>query len=216
MIPSGFDDLHVIPLRPGQAHYLNDFIREHKLDAPLGSTTTNVLIQENAPEIILQALLTFGDKTSEGRLIEAVRLPWYELVKIITRDPEELFKMDPRTFEELIAGAYDREGFRVELTPRSGDKGRDVVATKDGVGSIRIFDQVKLYKITHRVTADEVRALIGVISTAPNVSKGVFTTSSEFAPRLLHDENISRLVPHRLELKPREILIPWLDKVSKQ
>ena len=65
------------------------------------------------------------------------------------------------------------------------------------------------------VTADEVRALVGVISMAPNVSKGVITTTSEFAPQLLDDEDIRRLVPHRLELKPRNVLLPWLESLRK-
>jgi hypothetical protein len=34
-------------------------------------------------------------------------------------------------------------GFEVILTPRAADKGRDVIATRRGVGSIRFFDQVR-------------------------------------------------------------------------
>lgn len=213
MIPTGpdFDGLSAIPLRPTQAHYLNDFVREHNLKAPQGSTTTNWFAEDNAPRILMQALLTFGDKTNEGQLVQGVRLPWYEMLRIIANDPEEIYKIDPRRFEEVIAGAYEREGYIVELTPRSGDKGRDVIATRPGVGSIRIFDQVKRYKISCPVTAEEVRALVGVLTIDPNVSKGVITTTSTFAPTLSDDENIMRLVPHRLELKPRDVLLPWLE-----
>lgn len=214
MIPTGGDDLEAIRLRPGQASYLNDFIRERNLDAPQGSATTSWFAEENAPRIVMQALLTFGDKTSEGQLVQGVRLPWYEMLRIISADPEEIYNIDPRKFEELIAGAYEREGYIVELTPRSGDKGRDVIATKPGIGSIRIFDQVKRYKISCPVTAEEVAALVGVITMAGNVSKGVITTTSTFAPTLLDNEEIRRLVPHRLELKPRDVLLPWLEGIG--
>ncbi|MBI2360629.1 MAG: restriction endonuclease [Deltaproteobacteria bacterium] len=70
--------------------------------------------------------------------------------------------IDWRKLEEIIAGAYEREGWpEVVLTPRSGDRGRNVIATKPGIGSIRIIDQVKAYAPDHPVTADEVRAVLG-------------------------------------------------------
>lgn len=125
-------------------------------------------------------------------MFKQVNLPWYEILKIISQDPEEIYKIDPRKFEELIAGAYERDKFfdEVILTPLSNDKGRDIVAIKYGIGSIRIFDQVKRYKPGHVVTAEEVRALVGTITMAPNVSKGIISTTSTFAPNLLKDEDI--------------------------
>jgi restriction system protein len=118
-------------------------------------------------------------------------------------------------WEEIVAGAYQKAGFdEVILTPRSGDKGRDVVATKNGVGSIRIFDQVKAYKPGHVVTAEEVRAMLGVITGAGNVSKGVISTTSTFAPRVAEDEYLKPYIPYRLELKPRDTLLRWLDELT--
>jgi hypothetical protein len=72
LIPKGEDDLRVLPLRPGQAGYLNDFIREHKLDAPQTSTTVSWSPLDEVSDITVQAILTFGDKTNEGRLVEGV------------------------------------------------------------------------------------------------------------------------------------------------
>lgn len=168
------------------------------------------------PELTLKALLTFGGRDVEGQLVEAVALPWFEVLQIIQRDPIAIFEIDSRKWEEIIAGAYRRAGFdEVILTPRSGDKGRDVIATRYGVGSIRIFDQVKAYKPGHLVTAEEVRAMLGVITGGDNVSKGVVTTTSEFAPRLMDDPYIKKYVPYRLELKPREVLLPWLKRVAE-
>lgn len=91
-----------------------------------------------------------------------------------------------------------------------------MVATRTGVGSIRIFDQVKAYAPGHLVTADEVRSLAGVLSGANNVSKGVLTTTSDFAPRLHEDPFMASLIPYRLELKPGSVLLPWLDGLSKR
>ena len=168
------------------------------------------------PEITLKALLTLGRNDSEGRLVEAVAVPWYEILRLMQSDPEAAYRIDPRQWEEIVAGAYTRARYdEVILTPRSGDKGRDVIATKFGVGSIRIFDQVKAYKPGHLVTADEVRSMLGVITGADNVSKGVVTTTSNFAPRLAEDPYIKKYLPYRLELKSKEDLFPWLNALSK-
>jgi len=215
LTPIKFTDISVKSLRPGQAAYLNDFIREHNLDAPQESTTVSWGVLENAPDILVQAIITVGDKTNEGRLVQGVSIAWDEIIKLLEYRPDEIFNIDPRKFEELIAGAYDRAGYRVELTPYSNDKGRDVVATKDGIGSIKIFDQVKRYRINHLVTYEEVMSLFGVISSAPNVSKGVVTTTSDFAPTLLDNEDVRRLVPYRVELKPRKVLLPWLYSLRR-
>jgi restriction system protein len=169
------------------------------------------------PGILLKAILTFGDPTKEGRLVEAVAIPWFEIMRIIKSDPRAIYEIDDRKWEEIIAGAYERAGFdEVILTPRSGDYGRDVIATRSGVGSIRVYDQVKAYAETNPVPANDVRALIGVLTGFQNVSKGVITTTSSFAPGVATDPGIAPLVPHRIELRPREVLLPWLDDLASR
>lgn len=172
----------------------------------------NLFMLGTLPEVTLKAVITLGAADPEGRLVKSVAVAWFEILRLIQKDPAAVYQIDSRTWEEIIAGAYRQAGFNeVILTPRSGDKGRDVVATRFGVGSIRIFDQVKAYKPGHLVTADEVRAMLGVITGADNVSKGIVTTTSEFAPRLAEDPYIKKYLPYRLELKPRNVLLPWLE-----
>ncbi len=137
--------------------------------------------------LVIQAVIVPGDRTNEGQLIEAVTVPWFEIIRLLQADPNAAFQIPPRKWEEIIAGAYKKAGFEeVTLTPRSGDHGRDVIAVKRGLGSIRIIDQVKAYKPNHLVTADEVRALMGVLH-ADTASKGFLTTTSDFAPGLRQD-----------------------------
>jgi restriction system protein len=49
-----------------------------------------------------------------------------------------------------------------------------------------------------------------VITAEGNVSKGIITTTSEFAPRLRDNADIKRLIPNRIELMAREDLLEWL------
>jgi restriction system protein len=100
----------------------------------------------------------------------------------------------------MVAGAYRAAKFdEVILTPRSADLGRDVIAVKHGLGTIRVIDQVKAYKPGHLVTANDVRALMGVLDP-DGASKGFVTTTSDFAPGIATDPLIQRLIPRQLEL----------------
>lgn len=149
-------------------------------------------------------------------MVQGVALPWLEIVSLIEKDPNFLYQVPWRRLEELIAGAYKREGWdEVTVTPRTGDGGRDIIAVKQGLCAIRIIDQVKAYSQGHRVTANDVRALLGVLSSDPNVSKGFVTTTAEFAPRIMEDITIKPFIPYRLELKDGVQLRSWLVQVAK-
>lgn len=105
---------------------------------------------------------------------------------------------------------YHQAGFEeVTLTPRSGDYGRDVIAVKKGLGTVRIIDQVKAYKPSLLVSANDVRAL-GFVLQADNAAKGFVTTTSDFAPKIKDDPFISPWIPSRLELINGEKLIQRL------
>lgn len=176
-----------------------------------GEAVLSKLDESRNPSLLLQAaIVVFGGSTSEGQLIQDIRIPWLEIINELGRDPEFLFKFDWRKVEELVAGAYRKDGFEVILTPRSGDRGRDVMATKPGIGSIRIIDQVKAFAPNRRVTANDVRALLGVLDAEQNVSKGIITTTSQFAPGIYKDERLKASMPYRLELKDGKALREWL------
>jgi restriction system protein len=167
------------------------------------------------PEALLQAaIIDCADVTNEGELVRAVAIPWFDIMRELEKDPEFLFKIPWRKLEELIAGAYEREMWdEVILTPRSGDGGRDIIATKHGVGSIRIYDQVKAFAPKYKVTANDVRALLGVLSLQPNVSKGIITTTSSVAPGVF--DEAAEFIPYRLELKEGDALRKWLIEVAR-
>jgi restriction system protein len=127
---------------------------------------------------------------------------------MFARDPTSLLGVNPRDFEALVAASYDAAGFdEVVLTPRSGDEGRDVIATKRGFFSVRIVDQCKAFRPGHKVTANDVRALVGTLIGDRAVSKGVVTTTSTFAPGIATDSLLAPLMPTRLELVDGEAFV---------
>lgn len=192
------------------------FAQRQQSMAAILTTLQNDKVLLDGPAMLLQAVIIPGDKTKEGQLIEAVAFPWFDIIELINRAPETIYEIDWRKWEEIIAAAYKQQGFDVTLTPRSNDKARDVIATSKALGSVRFVEQVKAYRPGHLVTAEEVRAMIGVLTLEPNVSKGLVTTTSTFAPGILQDPEIARLTPYRLELKGRDSLLEWLGKVAAQ
>lgn len=138
-------------------------------------------------------------------------VPWTDIFRRVIDDPESLYEFakNPRAFEEFIAESYVRAGYSVELTPRSGDGGVDIIAELPGHGAIRILEQTKAYSNHRKIKADEVRAALGTLAVNPSASKVIITTTSTFAPNVFKE--FSSLTPTRLELRDGGKLIEWLE-----
>lgn len=168
-------------------------------------------------ELVIQAaVIGFTDPSTHQLLVRSVTIPWIEIIKALEKDPSFLDTLKPRRLEELVAEAYTQLGYKdVVLTPHSNDKGRDVIvtATLPGIGTIRIVDQVKRYAPHRKVTANDVRALAGVLLRDRDVSKGIVTTTSGFAPGIQNE--FAALMPSRIELKNGVALKQWLNEVHQ-
>lgn len=172
--------------------------------------------QQTDPVMCLKAIVSRVGSDEDGSIIRVLAPAWNRIAELVRKDPDELFQLSPTQWEELVAASYDKAGFdEVILTPRSGDFGRDVIATKHGWGTVRIIDQVKAYKAGHVVTANDVRALLGVLHGDPKATKAVMTTTSSFAPKILEDPYISPFCPYRLELVDGEQLFSRLKDLSE-
>lgn len=183
-------------------------------EIPSVTFSLNPTVLDTLPSLLLKTVVYPGEATNEGRVIVAVALPWFEIIEELSRDPSLAHKIHHRKWEEIIAGAYEREQYDVTLTPPSADGGRDVIAVKQGVGKIRVIDQVKAYKPGHVVTANDARALFGVM-VLDGASKGYLTTTSDFAPRLTEDRLLGPIIPSRIELVNRDRLIAWLTDLAR-
>jgi len=167
------------------------------------------------PTVAVGSVIVPDKPVQEGILIQCTSLVWTSIVRLLKDNWSQAFQIPPRVWEEIIAGAFHEAGFHeVVLTPQSGDHGRDVIAVRQGIGSVRILGSVKAYKPGHLITKEEVHALMGVVSVDPNASKGLFATTSDFAPRLLDDPRLAATVPHRIELMNGARLQEWLKSLA--
>lgn len=198
-------------------HLLHQFSKEQAVIGLMDWVlhAASVTARDEIPGVSLK-ILTFGDAGDEGRIVQAVAPLWFVIIEKIRRDPHSIYQIGWRDWEEIFAGAYRAGGYDdVILTPASGDRGRDLIATVNGVESFRILGQIKAYKPNHRVRADEVRAFLHVLEADHNASKGIFVTTSSFAPRLRDEMGIKEYVPHRLILRDKEELLPWLADIAE-
>ena len=80
---------------------------------------------ESLPSFLLQAVFVPGEKTGEGLIVEAVALPFFDIIEFLKRNPNGAYELSPRKWEEMVATAFKKAGYDiVTLTPRSGDPGR--------------------------------------------------------------------------------------------
>lgn len=187
-----------LPLQ-GQAIVVEQF----SLDAP------------DLPIVTLAAGITLHvGRVDGGTIVQAVAAPWFALVRMLTKDPNSMHQLEWRQLEELIATTYDMAGLDVTLTPRSGDKGRDVIATQKGIVTVRYIEQAKKYKPGHVVTANDVRAMYGTLNLDQNCTKAVITTTSRFAPKVF--EEFRTAMPYRLELRSGQEIVPWLQSIADE
>ena len=87
-------------------------------------TERNNTLLDSPPSILLQAVIVPGDKTLEGQLVEAVALPWFQIIELVSRVPESIYEIDWRKWEEIIAGALSSKGMRLPSRQGVMTKGR--------------------------------------------------------------------------------------------
>ena len=130
----------------------------------------------------------------------------------IARNPTLLHKLTPREFEEFIAELFAGFGYHVQLTARTRDGGRDVIAVRSDRGILsKLLIECKHFAPTRTVGLSYVRELYA-IKTIEKATKAILATTSYFSrdARLLE----SQLV-YELELKDYEAIVSWARQYSE-
>lgn len=165
-----------------------------------------------SPTVLLKtALVVRGESMPEGDAVCRPTATWFEISRQLKHDPGFRFEFasNPTKFEEFLAGAYRLHGWdAVTLTPRSGDKGRDVIAVTSRMSAMRVLDQAKANSPAHLVSQNDVRAIFGVLQLDSCATKGIITTTSDFAPGVA--DEFRTVIPYRLETRNGEQFLQWI------
>lgn len=145
---------------------------------------------------------------ADGRsILEVSSLISTNLIKYFRQHPEELYQIDPRKFEELVAELFLGFGYSVELTAQTRDGGRDVIAVSHRPANLRFLIECKRYAAERTVGIAPVQRLLGVVS-AENSTKGILVTTARRFSR-----PATELMAKRkwiLEGREFEKLVEWL------
>ena len=133
----------------------------------------------------------------------------------ISRAPlniEDLLKLDPYQFEDLILELFRSLGYRAEVTKRTSDGGIDIVARHKPPGlstELKIVIQCKRWKPDRKIGAREVRELADVV-IREGASIGILITTSGYTKQALEERNAYERRGILMELWDRDKILKVL------
>lgn len=124
-------------------------------------------------------------------------------------NPEKMYDLSPRKFEELVADILKDMGFDVELTKATRDGGRDIIAhIRNSVCSYLTHIECKKYAPDNKIGVGIIREVMGVHQIR-QATKSIIVTTSFFSKDAIREAEI---VGNHLDLKDFNDLKSWLQK----
>lgn len=153
-----------------------------------------------------------SDFVTNDSIIQVSSFVDAKLVAYFRQHPERIYSLTPRQFEELIAGLFYKFGYEVELTQRTRDGGRDVIAVSAGPVSTKHLIECKRWAATRSVGLAIVQRLHGVTQSDRATTGILVTTARRFTrPAELFLEDNKWV----LEGKAFHDLLRWLDRYQE-
>jgi HJR/Mrr/RecB family endonuclease len=150
---------------------------------------------------------------------EEIKSPGQELLldlsvsfaRLVARNPDEMLRLTPRQFEELIAEVFRGFGYWVELTAQTRDGGRDIVAVRSDHGVLsKLLIECKRFSRKRPVGLSYVHELYAV-KTFEHATKAILATTSYFTKDARH---LERQYIYELELKDYQAVAEWTKQYS--
>ena len=132
-----------------------------------------------------------------------------ELIKFLSKHPSNIYELNPRQFEELVAAIFTDRGYKVKLTPQTHDNGRDILAvlnTPFDEETLTIIECKKFARNRH-IGPELLRGFMWNIDSFDKANCGMFVTTSFFSQQA---EKIQKENYWRLKLKDYDDLREWL------
>lgn len=103
-------------------------------------------------------------------------------------------EMEPYEFEEFVADLWDYMGYETNVTPKSGDGGKDVIATRDeATTTIKEVIQVKQYGKGKKVQRPVVQQCAGIKQSSTDIDIFRIISASEFTNGAIKEANDSNI-----------------------
>jgi HJR/Mrr/RecB family endonuclease len=150
--------------------------------------------------------------TDVSKIINTVSFINRNLIQEFASNPEKLYQLSPYLFEEFVASLFELEGYKILLTPKAKDGGKDIYAYKtDDFTNNCYVVECKRYNPNNKIGVPIIRQLYGVIAKE-NVSGGIIVTTSYYTQPA---QEFVKDIPHQLFLKDFTNLKSLLIKYKK-
>lgn len=135
------------------------------------------------------------------------------LIQHLCQQPEDIFRLTAREFEEFVAGVLGKLGYSTHVTPLGPDSGVDVFAERESIiGHEFLVVQCKRWAPQRRIPRPVVQQL-GAIVRDHKASRGLIVTTSYFSgPALQYMEQRKYVLSGADNTK----LFSWLDYIRER
>lgn len=181
----------------------NEKITPRELIEQLNSFELSGILDEHGKQI-------FPESAKEKQIITDVASISDEFLKKLHLNPNLLYELTPRGFEELVAELLSRLDYEITLTPVSKDGGKDIYAAKkDHLGSFLYVVECKRYSPENPVGVGMIRQLNGVVQ-AEQATAGILATTSFFTKGA---REFQKQISYQVSLKDYVGVQGWLKSV---
>ena len=167
----------------------------------------------NKDKILLtrKRVVLYEDEKPQSKTVILLEDVNDELLFYLAKNPELIYKLESRKFEELIAKLFADKGHEVSLTKSTRDGGYDIFArVKDAFSEFIVLAECKRYSPENKVGVEVVRGLYGVVDIN-KANQGLIITSSFFTKDAQQEQ---LRIGNRIGLKDYNNLIEWLKPYS--
>lgn len=152
---------------------------------------------------------------AEKKIITELELGTAQLIQEVSKRPELVRDIGSREFEELIAFVFSKHGFSTQLTNRTRDGGRDIIALWSELDiPIKVIVECKRYSAANPISVDLVRNLYGV-QMQEGANKSVLATTSRFTPDAQKFADALNTTQWGMDLKDFDDVIRWIQNAVR-
>jgi restriction system protein len=135
------------------------------------------------------------------------------LIEELKKQPDSIYDLSSRKFEELLAELLSDMGWEVELTPATRDGGKDILAYLDtDVGKLLCLVEAKKYRHDRKIGVDLVRTLYGTMFDHQANSAMLVTTSSFTSDA----HEFQRRHEYQLALRDYGHIVQWIQRYKQK
>lgn len=154
----------------------------------LGAISSIFLVPPSAAkELLNPSSVNFAEEEKGTEILETIKEDFEEKALEFIKD--KVLALDWEEMQDLMAGLLRGMGFKTFVSSRGSDRGKDIMASKDGLGlESRIIVEVKHRKGS--MGAPEIRSFIGALRQG---DKGIYLSTGGFSKEARYEAERSTI-----------------------